>query len=63
MNTGKLSKIVAANMAMKKANKPVKIQHVSKSRFYHLLVNGCRINTVFTVDDAIKGANKLAAKL
>jgi len=63
MNTGKLSKVVACNAALKQANKPVSIQHVSKSRYYHLLVNGCRINTVFTVDDAITGANKLASKL
>jgi hypothetical protein len=63
MNTGKLSKVVACNMALKRADKPVTIQHVSRSRYYHLLVNGCRISTVFTVDDAIAGANKLAAKL
>lgn len=61
MNTGKLSKVVACNQALK--DKSVSIQHVSKSRFYHLLVNGCRMSTVFTVDDAISGANKLASKL
>jgi len=61
MNTGKLSKVIACNRALK--DKSVSIQHISRSRYYHLLVNGCRITTVYTVDDAIAGAQKLAAKL
>ena len=45
------------------ASKGVTISHVSGSKFYHVMYNGVRMETCYTVDQSIQRANVYNKKL